>query len=153
MLHVFIGNEAQLVGTVHYDQNGAREHAAFSYDETWLTAADRFPLEPNLPLVGGAQFQRKAPEGSAFHAAIAGTEPDGWGRRVILRGQAKRRQGARRADKDAGVAQLNAVDILLAVDDGSRVGAPRFRDEEGVFQRAGEAGRRQLRPCWSYDIS
>ncbi len=141
-LQVFIGNEARLVGTVHYDQNGAREHAAFSYDATWLDASDHFALEPYLPLVTGAQFHRKTPEGSVFHAAIADTEPDGWGRRVILRDHAKRRQSARRSGKDAGSAQLNAVDFLLAVDDGSRVGALRFRDEAGVFQRASEPERR-----------
>jgi serine/threonine-protein kinase HipA len=145
-LQVFIGNEARLVGTVHYDQSGAREHAAFSYDATWLDAPDRFALEPNLPLVTGAQFHRKAPEGSVFHAAIADTEPDGWGRRVILRDHAKRRQGVRRSGKDAGPAQLNAVDFLLAVDDGSRVGALRFRDEAGIFQRTSEPERRTAPP-------
>lgn len=73
---------------------GAREHAAFVYDATWLAAADRFALEPNLPLFTGSQFHRKTVEGSVFHAAIADTEPDGWGRRVILRDQAKRRSSA-----------------------------------------------------------
>lgn len=145
-LHVYVGNEGRLVGTLHYDGHGAREHAAFVYDETWLAAADRFALEPNLPLVTGAQFHRKAPEGSVFHGAIADTEPDGWGRRVILRDHAKRRQAARRAGTGAGSAQLNAVDFLLAVDDGNRVGALRFRDEAGVFQRATEAGRRTAPP-------
>lgn len=145
-LHVFLGNDGRLVGTLHYDQNGAREHAAFAYDETWLAAPDRFAIEPNLPLVAGAQFHRKAPEGSVFHAAIADTEPDGWGRRVIARDHAKRRQAARRAGTDAGPSQLNAVDFLLAVDDDSRVGALRFRDEAGVFQRAAEANRRTAPP-------
>lgn len=145
-LKVFIGDGCRLVGTLHYDQNGAREHAAFTYDETWLAAEDRFALEPNLPLVGGLQYHRKAPEGSVFHAAIADTEPDGWGRRVIARDHAKRRQVARRAGLDAGPPQLNAPDFLMAVDDGSRVGALRFRDEEGVFQRAAEAGRRTAPP-------
>lgn len=145
-LQVFLGNEGRLVGTLHYDQSGAREHVAFVYDETWLAAADRFALEPNLPLVTGSQFHRKAPEGSVFHAAIADTEPDGWGRRVILRDHAKRRQAAKRAGAEAGSAQLNAVDFLLAVDDGNRVGALRFRDEAGVFQRAAEPGRRTAPP-------
>jgi serine/threonine-protein kinase HipA len=145
-LQVFLGDEARLVGTMHYDQNGAREHAAFSYDATWLAAPDRFALEPNLPLVAGAQFHRKAQEGSVFHASIADTEPDGWSRRVILRDHAKRRQSARRSGKEAGSAQLNAVDFLLAVDDSSRVGALRFRDEDGVFQRAPESGRRTAPP-------
>lgn len=145
-LQVYVGDEGRLVGTLHYDQNGAREHAAFAYDETWLAAADRFALEPNLPLVTGTQFHRKPPEGSVFHAAIADTEPDGWGRRVILRDHAKRRQAAKRAGDEAGAAQLNAVDFLLAVDDGNRVGALRFRDEAGAFQRAAEPGRRTAPP-------
>jgi serine/threonine-protein kinase HipA len=145
-LQVFLGGEGRLVGTLHYDQNGAREHAAFTYDETWLAAPDRFAIEPNLPLVTGAQFHRKAPEGSVFHAAIADTEPDGWGRRVISRDHAKRRQTTRRTGKDVGSAQLNAVDYLLAVDDGSRVGALRFRDEQGVFQRGAEEERRTAPP-------
>src|SRR5665213_3979769 len=145
-LQVCVGDEGRLVGTLLYDQNGAREHAAFVYDETWLAAADRFALEPNLPLVTGTQFHRKAPEGSVFHAAIADTEPDGWGRRVILRDHAKRRQAAKREGAEAGSAQLNAIDFLLAVDDGNRVGALRFRDEAGVFQRAAEPGRRTAPP-------
>lgn len=141
-LQVFLGNESRFLGTLHYDQTGAREHAAFAYDETWLAAPERFAIEPALPLVAGVQFHRKAAEGSVFHAAIADTEPDGWGRRVIARDHAKRRQAKRRAGQEAGSAQLNAVDFLLAVDDGSRVGALRFRDEAGVFQRAAEPNRR-----------
>lgn len=145
-LQVFLGDEPRHVGTIHYDKSGAREHAAFSYDQAWLAARDRFPLEPGLPLVTGPQFHRKSGEGSVFHAIIADTEPDGWGRRVILRDNAKRRQAARRSGKDTGSTQLNAVDFLLAVDDTSRVGALRFRDEGGAFQRAGESGRRTAPP-------
>ena len=145
-LQVHIGNEGRLVGTLHYDQNGAREHAAFVYDQTWLATAERFALEPNLPLVTGPQFHRKVPEGSVFHATIADTEPDGWGRRVILRDHAKRRQAAKRTGAEAGSAQFTAVDFLLAVDDGNRVGALRYRDEAGVFQRAVEPGRRTAPP-------
>jgi serine/threonine-protein kinase HipA len=145
-LQVQLGDEGRPVGTLHYDQNGAREHAAFSYDEAWLAAKERFAFDPTLPLVAGAQFHRKTAAGSVFHAAFADTEPDGWGRRVILRDHAKRRQGARRAAQETGPVRLTAVDFLLAVDDGSRVGALRFRDESGVFQRAAETGRRTAPP-------
>jgi serine/threonine-protein kinase HipA len=145
-LHVFLGDEPRRVGTLHYDQSGAREHSAFVYDESWLTGSDRFQIDPALPLVGGAQFHRREAEGSVFHAIIADTEPDGWGRKVILRDQAKRRQAARRSGGEAGSALLNAVDFLLAVDDGHRVGALRFRDETGAFQRASELGRRTTPP-------
>ena len=84
--------------------------------------------------------------GSVFHGAIADTEPDGWARRVILRDHAKRLQEARRAGADVESRPLNALDFLLAVDDASRVGALRFQDEESVFQRAAEEGRRTAPP-------
>jgi serine/threonine-protein kinase HipA len=97
-------------------------------------------------LVAGPQFHRRERGGSIFHGAIADTEPDGWARRVILRDHAKRRQDARRAGSDVEDRPLNTLDVLLAVDDASRVGALRFQDEEGIFQRAAEEGRRTAPP-------
>ena len=77
---------------------------------------------------------------------IADTEPDGWGRRVIQRDYAKRRQEARRVGEAVEPNPLNSLDYLLAVDDVSRVGALRLQDENGRFQRASEAGRRTTPP-------
>lgn len=145
-IQVFLGDEARLVGTLHYDLSGARERAAFAYDEAWLAAKDGFDLEPGLPFVTGAQFHRKAPDGSVFPLAFADTEPDGWGRRVIQRDHAKRRQADKKSGKEPGVVQLNAMDFLLAVDDSSRVGALRFQDEGGIFCRATDPGQRTVPP-------
>ena len=92
-IKVFLGEEPRLIGAIRHDAEGARESAAFEYDPAWLAAPDRFAIESNLPLVAGAQFHKKARDGSIFHPAIADTEPDGWGRRVIMRAHAKRRQG------------------------------------------------------------
>ena len=140
------GTQPRLIGEIRYEAQGARERAVFAYDATWLAAADRFALGPTLPLVTGPQFHKKTAEGSVFPGAIADTEPDGWGRRVILRDHAKRRQTARRAGREPSPTPLRAIDYLLAVDDFSRVGALRFRDETGVFQRAMEDGRRTAPP-------
>jgi serine/threonine-protein kinase HipA len=145
-IKVFMGDEARLVGTLHYDGVGTRERSAFAYDETWIGAADRFALEPGLPLVVGTQYHRKVPNGSVFHGAFADTEPDGWAKKVILRDHAKRRQEARRAGNEQESVQLQTIDFLLAVDDASRVGALRFQDESGVFYRSTEAGRRTAPP-------
>ena len=138
--------DGPLVGTLRYDLQGHRESAAFEYGADWLGDAARFSLGPTLPLQPGPQFHRKAKDGSLFHAALADTEPDGWGRRVIMRDQIKRRQESRRAGKADEMPPLNALDYLLAVDDISRVGALRFRDENGAFQRAQEEGRRTAPP-------
>lgn len=145
-IKVFMGEEPRGVGTLHYDAVGSRERSAFAYAQMWLDAADRFALEPALPLVAGPQFHRKVQNGSVFHGVFADTEPDGWARRVILRDHAKRRQAARRAGQEPQAVQLQAVDFLLAVDDASRVGALRFQDEAGVFCRATEPGRRTAPP-------
>jgi serine/threonine-protein kinase HipA len=144
-IDVFLG-DGPLVGTIHYDVQRTRENAAFEYAPSWLSEKERFALNPTLPLVSGPQFHKKSHDGSIFHPPIADMEPDGWGRRVITRDHAKRRQQAREAGQDDVAERLNGLDFLLAVDDSSRVGALRFRDEAGVFQRATEEGRRRAPP-------
>ena len=145
-IDVCLGDEARLVGRLRYDQQGSRESAAFEYDATWLAAEDRFALEPGLALVTGPQYHRKTGDSSVFHPAIADTEPDGWARRVIQRDHAKRRQDARRAGDTVETRPLNALDFLLAVDDVSRIGAIRMRDETGVFRRTADEGQRGVPP-------
>ncbi len=145
-IKVFVGDEPRRIGTIRYNAEGARESAAFEYDGAWLSDPDRFSIDPALQLVSGAQFHKKTQEGSIFHAAIADTEPDGWGRRVILRDHAKRMQGARRTGAAADSRPLTHLDFLLEVDDPSRVGALRFQDEAGIFQRTSAPGRRTAPP-------
>lgn len=145
-IKVYLGDQALLVGLLRYDSQGARESATFEYDAGWLASEDRFVIEPGLPLISGPQFHRKTPNDSVFHAAIADTEPDGWGKRVILRDHAKQRQRAREEKSNTEIPPLTSLDYLLAVDDTSRVGALRFEDEKGVFQRPLEKGRRTAPP-------
>jgi serine/threonine-protein kinase HipA len=143
---VFFGDDARLIGMVVFEAQGARESVAFVYDAAWLSAQDRYSIDPTLPLVTGPQFHRRTGDGSLFHGAISDTEPDGWGYRVILRDHGKRREAARLAGRAADIPPLNSLDFLLAIDDRSRVGALRFQDESGIFQRAVEDGRRAAPP-------
>lgn len=144
---VFVGDAPRRVGTLRFDSQGARQSAPFEYDRAWLAAADRFALAPDLPLVAGAQFHKPpSRDASIFHGAIADTEPDGWARRVILRDHAKRRAIVRVAGQTQEHQPLSPVDFLLAVDDVNRVGALRFQDEDGVFQRAAGEGLRSAPP-------
>lgn len=145
-LDVFLGETLRQVGTLRFEAQGARQTAGFEYHPTWLAADDRFALEPGLPLVQGMQYHRQPRDGSLFHGAIADTEPDGWGRKVILRDHAKQRQHARERGDMAESRALNHLDFLLAVDDSSRVGALRFRDENGHFLRAPEPDKRTTPP-------
>ncbi len=143
-IQVFISDQS--VGTLRFEAQGARQRSSFQFDAGWLARTDRFTFDPALLLVTGPQFHRPSDGGSVFSAAIADTEPDGWSRRVILRDHAKRRQDDRRRGRTTVPVSLDAVDFLLAVDDGTRLGALRFQDEAGVFQRAPDAGRRTTPP-------
>jgi serine/threonine-protein kinase HipA len=146
VLAVYLGDTARHVGTLRFEIQGARQSAGFEYHPDWMAAEDRFALEPGLPLVSGLQYHQPLKDGTRFHGAIADTGPEGWGRKVILRDHAKQRQQARERDSAVETQALNHLDFLLAVDDGSRIGALRFRDEDGYFQRAPEPERRTAPP-------
>ncbi len=147
---VHVGEEGHMVGHLHYNREGARESASFGYDPQWLDSPGRFAIDPALlPLVTGPQFHKRLHrDDSVFHGAIADTEPDGWGKRVILRDHAKKRAEGRAVKPPSGE-PLGQLDFLLAVDDDSRVGALRFRDESGRFQRSAEEERRRTPPSVS----
>ena len=65
-IQVYLGSAPRRIGTIRYDQQGARESAAFEYHSDWLTAADRFTIDPALQLVVGPQFHKNAAMGPSF---------------------------------------------------------------------------------------
>lgn len=140
-LDVCMGKAGVLAGRLLYTKDGPREFSAFTYDDTWLKDAHRFEISPDLPLGLGYQVRKPAArEDSCFFLALADTEPDAWGRRVIARAHAKDRS------KDPALRVLTELDYLCAVDDFSRVGALRLRDAHGGFLRTVEEGRRATPP-------
>lgn len=98
-IQVYLGDAPTFAGVIHHDSQGARESAAFEYADEWLRSPDAFALAPELRLVAGPQFHKKAAEGSVFHGPIADTEPDGWAKNVIRRDHAKRRQKTSESDR------------------------------------------------------
>ncbi len=145
-IQVFLGEKAAHVGVIHHDSQGARESAAFEYASEWLASPEAFALAPELRRVAGPQFHKKAPDGSVFHDPIADTEPDGWGKKIILRDHAKRRQEGKRTGGTAMSHTLDHLDFLLAVDDVTRVGALRFQDATGRFCRTRDERERTTPP-------
>ena len=145
-IDVIFGEPTREVGTLRFEARGSKQSAGFEYRSSWLEGSSRFALEPGLQLVSGVQFFPRASDGSPFQGAIADSEPDGWGRKVILRDHMKRREATRRAGAGTESRPLDHLDYLLAVDDACRVGALRFRDERGIFQRAAEPGKRTTPP-------
>jgi serine/threonine-protein kinase HipA len=136
-LQVCLGQCGVGVGELTYVKDGAREYSALAYNASWLTSEARFTVSPDLELIEGHQTHKAASkDDSVFHFALADTEPDSWGRRVIARAHAK----ARQANPD--LKALTALDYLCAVDDFSRMGALRLKDAKGRFLQTVEQGQR-----------
>ncbi len=136
-LDVFLGQSENPVGQLIFVKDGQREFSQFAYHPGWLSHARCFDVSPDLSRVTGYQlFKPPTSNDSCFFAALADTEPDAWGRRVIARAHAKARAN------DAALGPLTELDYLAAVDDFSRVGALRLRSGQGQYLRSVADGER-----------
>lgn len=142
-IKVYMGDAQKCVGTLFFNASGNRESCGFEYSPEWIASEESFAIDPALPIGHRRNFRAKREGLSVFYGAIADSEPDGWARQVILRAQRKQRK------IDSYV--FTSLDFLLAVDDFSRLGALRFQDESGVFQRLGEKGKRTAPPLIELD--
>lgn len=115
---VAVFHEDLLVGDIAYTHDRGREVCQFAYSEAWLSHESRFQIDPELPLARGYFSPRKGP--NVFFGCLADSEPEGWGRKVILRDRTKR-----------GLGTPNNLDYLLDVHDMSRIGALRFSPDGG----------------------
>ena len=136
-LDVFLGKAKKPLGRLIFVKDGQREFSQFAYSDEWLVDPLFFDVSPDLHRQSGYQL-RKPPSksDSCFFLALADTEPDAWGRRIIARAHAKARA------KDASLGPLTEADYLACVDDFSRVGALRLRDEQGHYLRSVADGAR-----------
>jgi serine/threonine-protein kinase HipA len=138
---VVLGESAIALGRLVYVRSGPREFSQFAYRQSWLSSARFFDVSPDLDRTLDYQVRRApTPEDPPFFLALGDTEPDSWGRRVIARAHAKARA------KDPFLGPLTELDCLCAVDDHSRVGALRLRDDAGRFLGSAPQGQRSTPP-------
>jgi serine/threonine-protein kinase HipA len=145
-LEVVLGTAEHAVGKLVYLRNGPRQFSQFSYFDAWLNDSRYFDISPDLVKGSGYQL-RKAPtqDDSTFFFALADTEPDSWGRRVMARAHAKARKN------NPALGALNELDYLSAVDDFSRIGALRLRDAKKRYLRTAASGQRATPPLLELD--
>jgi serine/threonine-protein kinase HipA len=136
-LEVCLGKSEKPLGRLIFVKDGQREFSQFAYSADWLTDPQCFDISPDLQRQSGYQL-RKPPtsKDSCFFLALADTEPDAWGRRVIARAHAKARAN------DVSLRPLTEMDYISSVDDFSRVGALRLRNEHGQYLRCVPDGAR-----------
>lgn len=113
-----------VVGTLRRNQGSGGSMIGFSYAAEWLDRPDRFTLDPLHGLYPGDQWPRNGQVDTIFTDAA----PDRWGRTLMDRQEAVRaRQESRPRHR------LDEWDYLLGVADIARMGALRFRTEDGEY--------------------
>lgn len=119
--HVYIdlADRTRPVGRLWTHRDRSRERASFEFDPSWLGDPIHHALGPALPPHEGAFHTR---EGGALIGALGDSAPDGWGRHLITRNEARRAKEAGRTPRAPG-----EIDVLLGVTDIVRRGALRFR--------------------------
>jgi serine/threonine-protein kinase HipA len=118
-VHLSIDGGTRQIGRARSNRARGKETVLFEYADEWLRDADRFELEPELPLTRGAF----APSvGQAIHGSLGDSAPDTWGRKLMQRAERRRAEREGRA-----VRTLMESDYLLGVSDETRLGGLRFR--------------------------
>ena len=117
MVEVFleVSGNPEPVGRLWF--HGRGESTSFQYATSWLQAAYRFALDPDLPLPR-QPLSRDVQHGIRLFGCFSDAGPDRWGRMLMQR---------------AHPHTLTTADYLLGVDDGMRTGAFRFREPGGDF--------------------
>lgn len=117
-VHIDWLGQTHFVGWLHAVERGPA--VSFEYAPDWLRRSGAFAIDPtSLPLRPGAQH------GASLFGAIQDCGPDRWGQ--VLLERAVRKQVLMQKP-------YRPIDYVLALDDGSRLGALRFRqDAESPF--------------------
>jgi serine/threonine-protein kinase HipA len=112
-VHIDWQEQTHLVGRLYAAEYGSA--VSFEYAPEWLQRQDAFAIDPtSLPLRQGAQHV------ATLFGAIQDCGPDRWGRILIERAVRKRILSQK---------PYRDIDYVLALDDGSRLGALRFRHD------------------------
>jgi serine/threonine-protein kinase HipA len=106
------------VGTLSHDRGNVR----FNYDKGWLAHPSRFDIDPDLSL-DDATFHPN-PEVGNF-GIFLDSSPDRWGQTLM-----KRREALEAKDQKRSPRNLYAWDFLIGVQDLTRQGALRFKQEK-----------------------
>lgn len=113
---------ATVVGSLAFIPN-TDTPPSFVYSDEWLSSPGAFPLGPDLELYRGPQYPAT---GRGLFGFMADGSPDRWGQRLLAR-----REGSLARAEGRRPRALYGPDILLGIEDATRMGAIRYRVREG----------------------
>lgn len=117
------------VGELTMDSIRGGETYGFKFDPDWLRNHADLQLSDDINNYVGMQYTQ---QGKDIFGCFSDSLPDRWGRTLVLR-----REQIMAAEEERPVRRLSSMDYLLGIDDYSRVGGFRFKEEsDGQFINA-----------------
>lgn len=118
--------ETELVGELTVDSIRGGETYGFKFDPDWLKNHADVLLSDDINNYVGMQYTQ---QGKDIFGCFSDSLPDRWGRTLVLR-----REQILAAEEKRPVRRLSSMDYLLGIDDASRMGGFRFKEEpDGEF--------------------
>jgi len=132
--------EVEPVGELTMDSIRGGETYGFKYETDWLKNHADVMLCDDINNYVGMQYTQ---QGKDIFGCFSDSLPDRWGRTLVLR-----REQIMAAEEKRPVRRLSSMDYLLGIDDASRMGGLRFKEEpDGEFINA--ANELQIPPVTS----
>lgn len=114
-------NAPQLVGELSYESLRGNDSYGFKFDNDWLRRYGSLNLSEDLNNYPGQQYTK--PERDIF-GCFADALPDRWGRTLL-----NRREQILATEENRPVRRLSSFDYLCGIDDFSRMGGFRFKED------------------------
>lgn len=115
-----------LVGTLLFQEIRGRESCGFCFEREWLRKYEDITLDPELRPYPNMQYTE---QGKDIFGCFSDALPDRWGRNLLRKRELLMAKEEQRRPK-----HLASSDLLCGIDDHSRMGGFRFKeDPDGIF--------------------
>ena len=114
--------EIELVGELGYESLRGSDSYSFSFQDEWLRKHGDLFLSEDLNNYPGMQYTGP---GKDIFGCFSDALPDRWGRTLLLR-----REQIAASEEGRPVRRLSSFDFLTGIDDFSRMGGFRFKEEK-----------------------
>ena len=124
--------EMELIGELGYESLRGADSYSFTFNNEWLRQHSNLFLSDDLNNYPGQQYTQ--PDKDIF-GCFSDALPDRWGRTLLLR-----REQITAAEEQRPVRRLSSFDFLTGIDDFSRMGGFRFKEDlNGEFINVSES--------------
>ena len=124
--------EVELIGELGYESLRGADSYSFTFNNEWLRQHSDLFLSDDLNNYPGQQYTQP---GKDIFGCFSDALPDRWGRTLLLR-----REQITAAEEQRPVRRLSSFDFLTGIDDFSRMGGFRFKEDlDGEFINVSES--------------